>query len=117
MPTFPTSLWRRLPRTATDPKQQHGADKPPLSLIPATALIPLSRALEQGAGKYGPYNWRRTPISASVYQNAALRHLLAWWDGEDVDVESGQSHLAHVMANCAILIDARMADTLQDDRP
>jgi hypothetical protein len=41
----------------------------------------------------------------------------AWWDGQDIDPESGQSHLAHVRANMGILLDAEANGCLQDDRP
>jgi hypothetical protein len=45
-----------------------------------------------------------------------MRHLNAWRDGEDLDPESGISHLAHIACSCNILLDADYCDTLQDDR-
>jgi hypothetical protein len=45
-----------------------------------------------------------------------MRHLNAWRDGEDVDPESGRSHIAHIAASCNILLDAEHCGTLQDER-
>lgn len=101
----------------TNPKTIYGQAKPPLSLVPGGALVHCAEALRDGADKYGPANWRIDPVSASTYYAAALRHLVEWWDGEDVDPASMCLHLGHAMANCAILLDALEADTLLDDRP
>jgi hypothetical protein len=69
-----------------------------------------------GADKYGPWNWRETGVCASTYVNAILRHLNAWRDGEDLDPESGISHLAHIACSANILMDAGYCNRLQDDR-
>jgi hypothetical protein len=45
-----------------------------------------------------------------------MRHLNAWRDGEDLDPESGISHIAHIATSCNILMDAAVCGTLQDDR-
>ena len=37
--------------------------------------------------------------------SALLRHLFAWWGGEDRDPESGFSHLDHSAAMLAFLIE------------
>lgn len=69
-----------------------------------------------GATKYGKCNWRQDKIKASTYKAAMLRHLLAWWLGEEVDPESGVSHLYHVRACAGIVLDAEAHGTLIDDR-
>lgn len=66
--------------------------------------------------QYGAYNWRRTGVCATTYIAAIMRHLNAWRDGEDLDPESGISHIAHVACGCNILLDAAYCGTLQDDR-
>ena len=71
---------------------------------------------KSGADKYGAYNWRQVPVSTTTYVSAMMRHLNAFRDGVDLDAESGRSHLSHIMANCAILLDAAAAGTLVDDR-
>ncbi len=100
-----------------NPKTQFGLQKPQLSLIPSSALIELAAAMALGASKYQAYNWRTDGVSASVYLDAAERHLRYFLDGEDLDPESGASHLGHVMACCAILIDAKAVGKLNDNRP
>jgi hypothetical protein len=100
-----------------NPKTRLGSLKVPMHLIPPSAKIHLALALEDGAGKYGPYNWREEKISASVYRGAMERHGDGWWDGEDLAGDSGVLHLAHIMACCALLIDAAECGMLIDDRP
>jgi Domain of unknown function (DUF5664) len=109
----------RIDRTpAENPKTKAGAKKPSLfSVIPTAALLHLGEVMKLGAIKYGPFNWRQTPVPAETYVDAIGRHLLSWQDGESVDPESGMSHLAHIMASCAILIDAEENGMLDDDRP
>ncbi len=100
-----------------NPKTKFGVRKTPMHLVPPPALSAMAEVFGLGAAKYGPYNWREHTVSSSVYQAAALRHLMAWWDGENTDPESGQSHLAHAMACLAIVIDAEKYQKLNDDRP
>lgn len=75
--------------------------------------------MQDGADKYGPFNWQDTPIQASIYYDAIQRHLMAWFTGEDVDPHSKSHglHLASVMAGCSILIDAYATGKIVDDRP
>jgi hypothetical protein len=42
-----------------------------------------------GAGKYGPYNWRDRAVRASIYVDACERHLNAWLDGAEDVTDSG----------------------------
>jgi len=99
-----------------DPKQAAGALKAPMHLIPPSAMEEVAWAQSLGADKYGPYNWRYTRVCATTYISAMIRHLNKWRDGEDLDEESGRSHLAHVICSANILIDAASCGTLQDDR-
>lgn len=99
-----------------NPKTAFGVQKPPLHAIPPSALIHLGLAMENGEGKYGLFNWRSKRVSSSVYYDAALRHLMSWWDGEEVAADSIVHHLGHVMACCAILVDAIETGNLNDDR-
>ncbi|QDU39695.1 hypothetical protein Mal4_40410 [Maioricimonas rarisocia] len=103
--------------TAENPKDRVGADKPPLHLIPPAAEILEAVVMGLGARKYGEFNWRMSPVRASVYVAAARRHLLQWFDGQDDDPESGVSHLAHARASLGILLDAIATGNVIDDRP
>lgn len=75
-----------------------------------------ARVLAHGAGKYGVRNWRKDPILLKTYVAAIRRHLNAWADGQDLDPDSGESHLAHIRACCAVALDAQHQGTAQDDR-
>ena len=100
-----------------NPKTQYGLAKPGLSKVPPLPLFAIGQVMADGAAKYGPMNWRKDPVSSSTYYDAAMRHLMAWWDGQDLDPMTGLSHLAHVAANMCILLDADSGPWLQDDRP
>ena len=100
-----------------NPKSEFGVKKTPLSLLPPEPLRQMAEAMRSGADKYGPYNWRESGISSSIYISAAMRHILAFADGEDKDPESGLAHLAHGLTNLAILLDGQHHKCLNDDRP
>lgn len=100
-----------------DPKGEVGKTKAPMELLPPVALIETAWVQGLGAAKYGRYNWRDNNVNASTYVSAIMRHLIAWQQGEDIDPESGRSHLAHIAAGCNILMDAKAHGTLIDDRP
>jgi len=100
-----------------NPKSALGALKPGFTSIPPVAILELGGAMDDGARKYGQMNWREKGVAVSVYINAILRHVLSFADGEDVASDSGRHHLAHVMANCAIVLDALSLGVLKDDRP
>jgi len=88
-----------------------------MHLIPPAALIYEAVVMGLGAKKYGPYNWREHTVALSVYIAAALRHIHSFHDGEDIDPESGASHLAHARACLGIILDAQSLGMLVDDRP
>lgn len=104
------------PKAGLNPKDAIGRKKVPFHLVPAVARAIEAVVMALGAEKYGPYNWRVAPVNATVYTDAIQRHLDAWSDGEDVDPESRVSHLGHVRACCAILLDAQELGILHDDR-
>ncbi len=100
-----------------NPKDRIGAAKVDFTLIPTSAKVALAKALMDGATKYGPYNWRVEPVQFRTYLGAAERHLESVKEGEWFASDSLIEHLGHVMACCAILIDAMSQNTLIDDRP
>lgn len=114
---FPRVVQREKVDADFNPKDRQSAGKPKLHLIPPTAMVIESVVMELGAKKYGQYNWRVTDVRATVYLDAAYRHLTKWFDGEENDPESGVSHLAHARACLGILIDAGATGHLMDDRP
>ena len=99
-----------------NPKKAQGQLKPCIHYIPASAILEEAEVMELGARKYGRYNWRSQHVDATTYYNAIFRHLAAWVEGEDIDPESGKSHLAHIRASAGILLDALKRGELIDDR-
>jgi hypothetical protein len=100
-----------------NPKTVFGEAKVKLSDTPIIGIQQMGWVFTSGAAKYGRFNWREHQVSSTVYYDAAQRHLMAWFNGEDFDLESGQSHLAHVMACCNIILDAEKHEKLNDNRP
>lgn len=99
-----------------NPKDSIGSSKIPLHLWPETASIMGSLGLLDGAGKYGRGNYRASPVRASIYYDAAKRHLNGWFSGRPCDPDSGLPDLAHALACIAIIVDAQAAGTIVDDR-
>lgn len=100
----------------SNPKDSIGSDKIPLHLWPETASALGALGLLDGMLKYGRGNFREIGVRASIYQDAAKRHLDYWFEGEDNDPDSGLPHLAHALACLAILVDAEACGKLTDDR-
>lgn len=100
----------------TNPKDLVGSNKVPMHLWPTTATTLGAMALLDGALKYGRSNYRAIGIRASIYYDAALRHLQLWFEGEELDPDSGLPHLAHALACLAVIVDAQAAGKLNDDR-
>lgn len=88
-----------------------------LHLIPSPGLIATALAMQNGAEKYGPYNWREEGVGACTYLSAAMRHIRTWLDGEEDASDSGVHHLGHAAACLMILLDSQAVGNLVDDRP
>lgn len=101
----------------TNPKDAVGIRKVAMSAVPAQPLMELGLAMMEGARKYGRHNYRVTGVRASVYYDAALRHLMAYWEGEDTDPDSGLPHLVKAMACLCVLRDSTIRGNYVDDRP
>lgn len=100
-----------------NPKVGAASKKYSLRYLPLSANIEANRALENGADKYGLCNWRDTNVKASVYIDAALRHIFQWQEGQEEASDSTVHNLGHAMASLAIIIDAQAQGVLIDDRP
>ena len=72
-------------------------------LLPPELLEGIAQILTFGAKKYADRNWEKGIDYSRVY-GATMRHLWAWWGGEDNDKETGKSHLWHAGCELAFLI-------------
>lgn len=91
--------------------RKHDGGKPRMDLLDRHALEQIAHVLGFGAEKYAAHNWREG-IQFSRLTAAALRHLHAFNDGEDIDPESGRPHLAHL--GCCVMFLLNMAHTRPD---
>mgnify|MGYP003394458006 CR=1 FL=1 len=78
------------------------AQKNRFDLIPPEALEQLAAVYTYGC-HYGERNWEQGIKWGRIFA-AIMRHLWAFWRGEDVDKESGLSHLAHASWGCFTLM-------------
>jgi len=101
----------------TNPKDAVGVKKPAMSTVSGPVLQEVGVAMMEGAMKYGRHNYREAGVRYSVYYDAAMRHLIAAFEGQDVDPESGVSHISKAIAGLAVLRDAEINNKLIDDRP
>lgn len=89
---------------------------PYFDLIPIEGVKAVATILGFGARKYAPRNWEQG-MAWSRPVDAAVRHLNAWWGGEDKDPDTGQSHLWHAACNIFFLIAYEARGAGIDDRP
>lgn len=90
--------------------------KVPYDLLAPEALDAIAQVLQFGAAKYEPRNWEKGMRWGRVYA-ATMRHLWAWWKGEQIDAETGFSHLWHAGCCIMFLIAYEARGGGQDDRP
>jgi len=113
----PTTPIPPVTKKDTNPKDAVGVKKAPFSTVPAPVMAEIGVAMLEGARKYGRHNYRVAGVRASVYYDAAMRHLTAWWEGEDLDPDSNLSHITKALASLTVLRDTMINDKWTDDRP
>jgi hypothetical protein len=101
----------------TNPKDAVGIRKAPMSCLSAPVLMEMGLGMFEGARKYGRHNYRVAGVRGSVYYDAAMRHLMDWWEGTDIDPDSGLSHITKAMTALHVLRDAMLNEKWTDDRP
>lgn len=120
-----TSQWTLSPRyrgesdtKPTNPKDDVGVRKwRQLTCIPMNVLAEVGVGMLEGDRKYGRHNYREAGVRASVYVDAAMGHMLQFWEGEDVDPDSGLSHITKAICSLFVLRDAMQRGMVTDDRP
>lgn len=83
---------------------QKGRKSQRMELLPYLPLLKIAEIYDFGAEKYDDHNWRKG-YAWSLSYGAMLRHLSLWWEGEDLDEESGLSHLAHAAFHILALLE------------
>lgn len=81
-------------RTTSETGGEKGVKPEAWALLPSEALEEIARVYAFGADKYAAHNWRKGYEWSKSF-SALCRHIFAFWRGEDLDPESGLSHLGH----------------------
>lgn len=89
--------------------------KPRMDLIPSRPLIELAKVYQFGAAKYSDNGWR-AGIEWHRVIAALYRHLAKYNGGEDIDPETGLSHMAAVAWNAFALLEYEVTHRELDDR-
>ena len=84
-------------------------------LISQEALWALAEHYGRGAEKYDDNNWRKG-YKWSLTFAACLRHLSAFWSGEDRDPETGSLHVTAAAWHCFTMITFILLGLGTDDR-
>ena len=91
-------------------------------LLPARALAQIVNVFTYGAKKYtteefdGARNWE-LGMPFHHHLGSMMRHIEAYRGGEDIDPESGCSHLAMAATRCMMLLELHDTHPALDDRP
>lgn len=95
---------KRIKEIDTDQSAKADKGKLELSLVNTELVKAVAEVRMYGTEKYGDSeNWRK--VEPKRYVDALYRHLLAYIEGNEVDEESGLSHLAHMACNLSFLLD------------
>lgn len=101
----------------SNPKDAIGCSKVAFSTVPAPVIAEIAVGMTEGAIKYRRHNYRAVGVRASIYYDALQRHITSWWEGEDVDPDSGLNHVTKAITSLVVLRDAMIRDKMVDDRP
>lgn len=101
----------------TNPKDNLGVRKVPIHCVSCAVIMEIGLGMMEGGRKYGTHNYREMGVLASVYYDAAMRHLMAYWEGEDIDFDSGLHHVTKAMSCLSVLRDSQLMGNCKDDRP
>src|SRR6056297_2552251 len=100
----------------TNPKDAVGVKKwRQFFVVPAQVIWEVGVGMLEGALKYGRHNYRGAGVRSSVYVDAAKGHIDAWTEGQDLDPDTGLSHITKAICSLVVLRDAEMNGFLVDD--
>ena len=94
-------IWEDISETKTQ-AIRHNNGKLRWSLVDFESLEDMVKVLEFGANKYSDHNWKKGLPTTQVCESL-MRHLFAYLSGEDIDPESGLSHVGHIQCNAMFL--------------
>lgn len=95
---------------------QKGSKLARFDLIPCQPLWLLAEHYGKGANKYSDDNWRKG-YSWRLSFSALQRHLQQFWNGENIDDETGSQHLIAAAWHCFTMSYFLTNSVGTDDRP
>ena len=95
---------------------EKGVKEAAFDLIPPMPLYELASHYGRGARKYAARNWEKGYEWSKSFA-AMQRHAWLFWQGEDIDPETGSSHLTAVAWHAFALLEWTMTHPELDDRP
>lgn len=99
---------------------RYNEGKPPVSYLLTfpNAIKGVADVCKYGEKKYERFNYLKG-ANVQQYVDCLLRHLTAFYNGEDLDPDSGNRHVDHVTWNALMLAEVMAwADNEElDDRP
>jgi len=99
-----------------DEGRKDDGEKLRYDLLPPEALQSVVKVYTFGAKKYSPRNWEKGILWSRIF-SGIMRHMWAWYRGEDLDPETGLPHTAHATFGCLALLQYMNTKTDFDDRP
>lgn len=88
--------------------------KPRWELLPLSTMESIVKVFTFGAQKYEDFGWIKG--TESEHYSSLMRHISSWFQGDKLDAESGQSHLAHAACRLICLMYIEFSDDLRDDK-
>ena len=117
---FNSELGQGSPEDKRGEGMRFNVGKPPMEFAPIHLLAGASQVFkivtEREHNPYPIWNWAKG-MPWTVPYACMLRHLGAWFRGEDIDPDSGHPHLDHVHCNLLMLLHYRDAFKEGDNRP
>lgn len=95
---------------------QKGSKLARFDLVPVGPLTELAEHFGRGAAKYEDRNWERG-YEWSLSYAALMRHLTQFWNGEDLDPETGGKHIIAVAWHALALAEFMDKQREFDNRP
>ena len=95
---------------------EKGSKPQRMDLLPWDTLMKVSEHYAYGATKYEDRNWERG-YAWHLSFSALQRHLAAFWQGEDIDEDTGSHHMAAACFHALALFTYVERGLGTDDRP
>lgn len=89
---------------------RYNEGKLPWHLVDFRALKSMVEVLKYGKAKYDEDQWKKG-LSLKEIRDSFIRHMIEWNAGNEVDEESGLSHIGHMMCNLLFYEYFTMVDT------